>query len=293
MKNGTINSFEDQQRRIKIKSIGQQMMNLAVQGAGLSPWESQVLVQLIEEVYFSELNSKELKPGQIKYQCISNKEGAGKALKLCKMVSVNLTLFDQKDQGNFSTDNNKDRSIELRRRRLVRITEEAKDQGGFLSQEDLAEILMCDVRTIRRDIKELKDIGIVIPTRGQQKDIGPGVTHRAIAIRHWLDGKEPIEVAQQIKHSIEAVENYLQKFKRVAYLKGKKFTEFEIALTVGISVTAAKTFVQLYDEFKNAPFFKQRLEEINLVGGQYWQAQDEKKRMMPSNESITKEWRQL
>jgi biotin operon repressor len=293
MKNGTINSFEDQQRRIKIKSIGQQMMNLAVQGAGLSPWESQVLVQLIEEVYFSELNSKELKPGQIKYQCISNKEGAGKALKLCKMVSVNLTLFDQKDQGNFSTDNNKDRSIELRRRRLVRITEEAKDQGGFLSQEDLAEILMCDVRTIRRDIKELKDIGIVIPTRGQQRDIGPGVTHRAIAIRHWLDGKEPIEVAQQIKHSIEAVENYLQKFKRVAYLKGKKFTEFEIALTVGISVTAAKTFVQLYDEFKNAPFFKQRLEEINLVGGQYWQAQDEKKRMMPSNESITKEWRQL
>ncbi len=64
MKNGTINSFQDQQRRLQIKNINQQMMNLAVSGAGLSPWESKVLVELIEEVYFSELNSKELKPGQ-------------------------------------------------------------------------------------------------------------------------------------------------------------------------------------------------------------------------------------
>jgi len=277
MKNGIINSFQDQQRRLQIKNINQQMMNLAVHGAGLSPWESKVLVELIEEVYFAELNSKELKSGQIKYQCISANEGPGKPLKKCKMVAVNLTLFDQKDQGDFSSDNNKDRSIELRRRRLTRITEEAKEQDGYLSQEDLAEVLMCDVRTIRRDISALKDLGIVVPTRGQQKDIGPGVTHRAIAIRHWLEGKEPVAVAQQIKHSIEAVENYLQKFKRVAYLKGKDFTQFEIALTVGISVTAAHTFVQLYDEFKNTPFFKQRLEEINIVGGQYWQAQDEKK----------------
>lgn len=291
MKNGIINSFQDQQRRLQIKNINQQMMNLAVHGAGLSPWESKVLVELIEEVYFSELNSKELKPGQIKYQCISDKEGAGKPLKKCKMATVNLTLFDQKDQGDFSSENNKDRSVELRRRRLARITEEAKEQGGYLSQEDLAEILMCDVRTIRRDIRALKGLEIVVPTRGQQKDIGPGVTHRAIAIRHWLEGKEPVAVAQQIKHSIEAVENYLQKFKRVAYLKGKNFTQFEIALTIGISVAAAHTFVQLYEEFKSTPFFKQRLEEINIVGGQYWQAQDEKKRMMPSKESTANEWR--
>jgi len=291
MKNITINSYEDQQRRLKIKTVGQQMMNLAVEGAGLSPWESKVLIDLIEDVYFSEINQKELRPGVMKYQCISDKEGAGKPLKQCQMVTVNLTLYDENDHGNFSITNNKDRSIELRRRCLVRIVEEAKEQGGYLTQEDLSRLLKCDIRTIRRDTKDLKDLGIILPTRGQQKDIGPGVTHRAIAIRHWLEGKEPIQVAQQIKHSINAVENYLQKFKRVAYLRRKGFTEFEIALTVGISVSASKTFLQLYDEYQNKAFFKQRLEEIELVGGQYWHAQDEKKRLVLSRGSTTNEWR--
>ena len=291
MKNITINSYEDQQRRLNVKNINQQMMNLAVAGTGISPWEAEVLVEIIEEVYFSNFQSKELKYGQLKYQCISAEEGPGKPLKKCQMVSVVLTLFDEKDEGDFSTDNNKDRSVELRRRKLLRISEEAKLQGGFVTQEDLAKLLSCDVRTIRRDTKDLKKIGIILPTRGQQKDIGPGVTHRAIAIRLWLEGKEPVEVARHIKHSIKAVENYLQKFKRVAFLRRKKFNDFEIALTVGISVSAAKVFSQLYEGFKDTAFFNERIEEIELVGAQYWQAQDEKKSSVLLNGSTKKEWR--
>ena len=149
------------------------MKNQAIQGTGMSAWEAQVLVDIIEDVYFSELKQNEIRPGQIKYHCIAAEEGPGKPLKDCKMISVVLTLFDERDKGDFSTTNNKDRSIELRRRRLVRISEEAKEQGGYLTQEDLSELLMCDIRTIRRDIKDLKGIGILLPTRGQQKDIGP------------------------------------------------------------------------------------------------------------------------
>lgn len=196
MKNININSKEDQERRLQIKNINQQMKHLAVQGTGISPWEAQVLVDLIEEIYFSELNQNELKPGQIKYLCIAAEEGPGKPLKDCKTVPVTLTLFDDRDKGDFSSINNKDRSLELRRRRLVRISEEAKEQYGYLTQEDLSELLMCDIRTIRRDIATLKQIGIILPTRGQQKDIGPGVSHRALAIRLWLEGKEPVAVAQ-------------------------------------------------------------------------------------------------
>lgn len=282
MKNITISSIEDQERRLQVKSISHQMKNLAVQGTGISPWEAQVLVDLIEEVYFPELNQNKLKPGQMNYRCIAAEEGPGKPLKDCKMISVVLTLFDERDKGDFSTNNNKDRCMELRRRRLMRIAEEAKEQEGYLTQEDLAEILMCDIRTIRRDISHLKEMGIVLPTRGQQKDIGPGVSHRALAIRLWLEGKEPVAVAQQIKHSIGAVENYLQKFQRVAFLRGRQFNDFEIALTVGISVYAAKTFSQIFEEYKDKAFFKQRMEEIKIVGAQYYHAQDEKKNMMLS-----------
>ena len=59
-----------------------------------------------------------------------------------------------------------------------------------------------DVRTIRRDIKDLRERGIVVPTRGQQKDIGPGVTHREIAIKMFIEHKEPLEIARSIMHSI-------------------------------------------------------------------------------------------
>jgi hypothetical protein len=283
LKNST-NSYNDQEKRVKIKTLGQQMKNLAVQGTGISPWEAEVLVQSIEDVYFSEPALKKTKSGQIKYQCISAEEGAGKPLKNCQMATVVLTLFDQNDKGDFSTTNNKDRSIELRRRRLSRLVEEAKEQGGFLTQEDLCELLMCDVRTIRRDTKDLKALGIVLPTRGQQKDIGPGISHRGLAIRHWLEGKEPVAVAQAIKHSVAAVENYLQKFQRVAYLRAKEFNKYEIAMTAGISVAAAITFLEIYDEYKNKALFSQRMEEINLIGGQYYQAQDEKKNSQQSND---------
>src|SRR5690349_5788264 len=100
MKNITINSQEDQQRRLQIKTINQQMKQAAIQGTGISSWEADVLVETIEDVYFSELHKNQLKAGQVKYHCISAEEGPGKPLKDCKMVSVILTLFDDKDKGN-------------------------------------------------------------------------------------------------------------------------------------------------------------------------------------------------
>lgn len=72
-------------------------------------------------------------------------------------------------------------SAEVRQRRLVRIVEQAREQGGLLTQEDLSEILMCDVCTICRDIGTRTRNGFVLPMRGQQEDSGPGVSHRALA----------------------------------------------------------------------------------------------------------------
>ena len=151
-----------------LSMIWQLPREIAVDQTGISPWEAEVLVDLIEEVYFSELNQNALKPGQVKYHCIAA-EDAGKLLKDCKVIPVVLTLFDERDKGDFSAENNKDKSLELRRRHLVRIAEEAKEQGGYLIQEDLAELLMCDIRTIRRDTKNLKDIDIIYRHEANRK----------------------------------------------------------------------------------------------------------------------------
>lgn len=276
MGQNTLTSNEAQAQRLKIKQIGQQMANLAVSGAGLSTWEARELVRIIEEVYFCDPDLRQLLPGQMRYSCVNSSEPSGKPIKECQMVTVVLTLFQNEDDRELPP-NDKDGSIETRWRRLLRISDEAREQGGLLSQEDLAKLLMSDVRTIRRDIAELKKGGIVVPTRGTVKDIGPGVTHREIAIRLWLEGKEPTEVAHHIHHSLKATENYLEKFKRVAYLRRKGFTEFEISRTVGISVSAARTFQELYSEFKGKALFAMRMEEIELTGKQFQLAEDEKK----------------
>ena len=93
MKNININSKEDQERRLQIKNINQQMKHLAVQGTGISPWEAQVLVDLIEEIYFSELNQNELKPGQIKYLCIAAEEGPRKTPQRLQNGLCNFNAF--------------------------------------------------------------------------------------------------------------------------------------------------------------------------------------------------------
>ncbi len=271
-----VKSSESQAKRLKLKSLGQQLKQLAIEGTGLSSWEADVLLKTINEVLFSDPDLIDLKESQLKYSCVSASEGAGKPLSKCNMQTVLLTLFHEEDKNNLPL-SDKQASVCKRQRRIMRLTLEAKEQGGLLSQEDLSEILMCDVRTIRRNIKDLTNEGIHIPTRGEQKDIGPGVTHKELAIKLWLEGVEAVEICNKIKHSIGAVENYLEKFKRVAYLRMKNFDDYQIALTIGIGVNAVKMFIKIYQEFKNKPFAKSRIAEVELIGEQFFTAQDEKK----------------
>ncbi|MBM4042549.1 MAG: DUF1670 domain-containing protein, partial [Planctomycetes bacterium] len=87
------------------------------------------------------------------------------------------------------------------------LVEEARAQEGLLSQEDLARLLGCGVRTIRRDVRELRlRGGIHLATRGQEKDIGRTLTHKPLIIRKlFLEGKSVEAVCRQTHHSPEAV----------------------------------------------------------------------------------------
>ena len=48
----TTSSRENQIRRLQIKTLDQQMKRVAVDGTGISPWEAEVLIETINEVYF-------------------------------------------------------------------------------------------------------------------------------------------------------------------------------------------------------------------------------------------------
>jgi hypothetical protein len=267
-----------QAQRMAMKRQSARMLTEAMVGAGISKWEAEALVKTVEEVYFSDPELTPVLDGQMRYSCVRGDEGPGKPLSACRKVSVTLTLLHRQDKHDVTGLAAGGVSAEVRQRRIVRIVEEAREQGGLLTQEDLAEILMCDVRTIRRDIHALKDRGFELPTRGQQQDIGPGVSHRALAVDKWIAGKEPLEIARLIRHSVASVESYLEKFKRVAWLsREKQFNAFEIALTVGMSIVSTRLYLDLCAEYHNAPEFTRRIEEIKAVGQAYYQAQDEKK----------------
>jgi len=58
-------------------------------------------------------------------------------------------------------------------------------QGCCLTQEDLARLLHCSVSTIKRIIAQFRKQGNFIPTRGNYGDIGPGVSHKAEAVKRY------------------------------------------------------------------------------------------------------------
>ena len=278
-----INSSDRAQQqvdRLAIKTQDQRMLTEVVRGAGVSPWEARVVVDTLHEIYFREPGTGPLRSGQIRYECLRATEGAGKRLKECALTSVVLSLVDPEDI-KIRAD-----MLKLRRQKLARLAEQAKEQGGLLTQEDLAQLLCCDVRTIRRDIKALKALGVIIPTRGQQKDIGPTVTHKGQAVRHWLEGKEPQEVARAINHTLSAVERYLQHFSRVVFLAGMGFARLQIAFTIGISSATVGSYLELYQQFKNSEGFKHRLAELKAIGEAHYQGGDDKKGVLsPATES--------
>jgi len=233
----TRDQTEGQAQRLHRKTQDARLARIAVEGTGMSRWEADVLVDLVNEVYFAEPEDRPLQSGQMRYVCVAATEGAGRPIEECAMQSVVLTLLDREDHAIAE----QMKAAGLRRHRIQRLTEEAREQGGLLSQEDLAQLLCCDVRTIRRDIKQLRErYEIIIATRGQQKDIGPTVSHKGVAIRHWLAGDEPLEVARRINHSLHAVERYIQHFSRVVFLCRRRFAPLQIALTIGISSAAVK-----------------------------------------------------
>lgn len=271
-----------QDRRLRLKQQGQQLHRQVVDGTNMSEWEARILLPAIEEIFFREATDRPLRDGELLFTCTSVDAPAGKALKDCPLVTVVLPLNSREEDREVLR---QDGAASLRRQRITRLTEHAREQGGYLTQEDLGELLCCDVRTIRRDIKVLRDMNIVVATRGQQKDIGPGVSHRGVAIQLWLDGHDPVTIARQIKHSQKAVDRYLQAFARCVYCHRKGFTRLEVAVTVGISAAAAHRYLDLYEAVRNQPDTTHRWKELDLIGQSHWDAGDGKKGTSTATES--------
>jgi len=224
-----------------------------------SPFEAKAILNCVYEVYqpFFD-NTASMKPGQILFEVVSVENSAKEKLSDCQMKTVILTLDAGVDDLSVRE---REGVIGLRRHRLQRIATEAFQQGGLLTVEDIANrLLNCGERTLTRDIKALKDTGICLPLRSTIKDMGRTISHREMIVKHWLLGMEFSEIARKTNHSIEAIANYVEKFKRVICL-AKDYHEIKtVAFLVKISVSLAQ---QYYDLYQNLEIIPNREEELN------------------------------
>ena len=263
--------------RLFLRSASSTFTQVITNGTNCSAFEATIISDKAQEIFrLGEYNKdKSLQPGQIVWQAISTNEPPGKPLSKCEFKTIYLTLHNIEE----------DREILLshghsakRGQQINRITTEAYDQGTLLTQEDLATLLDCDVKTIRNDIHRYeKEHDIVLATRGNKKDIGPGITHREKAVELFLRGNDPLTIARQMKHSLNAVERYIQTFCRVIYCQREVKNTLKTAMIVGVSVALVNKYLALSTKLFNTKTYQQRLEEIMEVGSSYWHSQDLKK----------------
>ncbi|MGP8322820.1 MAG: DUF1670 domain-containing protein [Methanosarcinaceae archaeon] len=138
----------------------------------------------------------------------------------------------------------------LRHCKIMRMTVEAKEQGVLLTQDDLALLLCCTNRTIRNDVRELRKMDIIVPTRGQINDIGKGVSHKAKIVEEYLKGYEYSEIRRKTHHSDGSIDRYIRDFLRVIYLTSKDEQISTIRQVTRLSERLIQEYQELYAKFQ-------------------------------------------
>lgn len=246
--------------RLSQKQLDTQFVNELISGLSCSPFEASAILDTVYKVYslYFQYNGS-IRPGQIIFQVVSVDNSPNLTLAQCKQIAVTLTLDNPAED---LTIREKKGVIDLRRHRIQRVCNEAFQQGGLLTVEDLANRLFnCGQRTICRDIHHLKKSNIILPLRSTIKDMGRSISHRSLIIRHWLQGKEYSEIARDTFHSVYSVKNYVDKFKRVIALSKENYDVHTIAFLVKISASLVEEYFNIYNSFS---IISQRKKELQL-----------------------------
>lgn len=229
--------------RMELKSFEGEFLYELINSYELSPKLSE---QILISAKMSLLRSKELREGQIVAVVIGIGEKSGKAVEKMKKKKVVLTLNNGlEDMSNLKQFGR----AGLRQVIIQRITDEAIEQDGVLSQEDLSYYLNCSQRTIKRDIQAIHNRGIIVTTRGVLHNVGRGQTHKAEIIRLYLEDYTYSEIKRKTRHSIGAIKRYLESFSKVLMAKHVGITNLsELISITGLSEYLLKQYLQIISD---------------------------------------------
>ena len=261
-----ITNYEDTVKaaleRVNLKTLDHFFVSQVEKGVNCPPFVSNAILEVAKRVYnlhSSTVHRDCVRPGQYRVVGIVSSEPSGKALEDCEkgecIITLDAGLEDREIRARYGI-------AALRRVRLLRICSEACEQGIHLSHEDIAyNILNCSLRTVARDVRYWREKEVFVATRGQQKDIGPGLSHKVVAVKLYLERKHPVEIARELRHSLKAIERYTECFARVITLHEQGLSLAEIAFVVQISDRLVKQYLDLYEQYNTAEI-RTRLDEV-------------------------------
>ena len=211
----------------------------------LSPAESAGILELAKVCLFGQLPHS---LGRLKFLCASRKAKHGKPLSEQELVRVTLTL----DDGIEDLEVLKVQGFKaLRQKKVLRLTDEAYEQGGLLTQEDLARLLQVSSRTIRSDIAELIADGNTIHTRGFDHDIGRGVSHKTRIVDLYLSGYAYAAIMRQTRHGAHSIKRYVSTFGRLLLLLNHDITDLsELSRLLNQSERLSREYLSLFEKHK-------------------------------------------
>jgi len=203
--------------------------------------------------YFADFGRMAMQPGELVYLAVASDEPPGKPIVACRKVQVALELASGEDREVL-----RERGLAvMRRQRLARLARQAQVQGGLLTVEDLAYLTCSSTATVKRDLAECRAQEVAVPTRGQIRDIGPGVSHKAQVVQLYLWGLQFTEIERRTRHSEDSIRRYLVDFRQIAALYARGASIPEIRAATGRSASVIGEYIAIYErarrEFPAAP----------------------------------------
>ena len=274
--------------RLEVKTLESRFVNEIRDGLNCSPFEADAVLEVVREVFFSHLDdnttaqSHSLQPGRVAVVVVDADEPGGKPLSQCRKTTVQLTLHRGPQDDALMM---KEGFAEWRRARIPDLCQQALSQGGLLTREDLAwHIFYVNPRTISRDLKALREASAdtLLPLRSNKHDIGPVLTHRVRIVELALEGKTFSRIREIMRHSPDAIANYLGTFVRTAQLQKRGLQAGQIAFLLRRSTGLIGKYLDLLESCASDVNRRYHLEELLQCDGRGWGKDGEKKASTPN-----------
>lgn len=136
---------------------------------------------------------------------------------------------------------------ETRRKKILRMFQQAYRQGAVLSYPDVSLLLHVQTSTISREVlaheRQTKE---VVPRRGTIHDMGRSISHKAvICYKRLVEKKTTSQVAVETLHDPEEVEYYIQCLRRIRLCGEAGMEVEEISQATGHSKALIQEYLNL------------------------------------------------